>query len=266
MQTLPPVVRDYLTEGKYTTVAKGLMTMYGLRIDQGGVLEREIMLLLMGVDTPDEFMQALAEEAKLDQKTVDSIVQDVNTQIFIPLREEEMSAGGGGMNAQQPVESAEPAKPMMPPPPPPPRSVNILSRPPATELPKGTFAPPPQSPRYINQNQEDISSFIHTVPTQQPKPINRIINKIPPPAQTTPAATPAKPIDNTRLLEDHEEPHIEFNKPAAETPLRQALRAAVPQNLPGAMPGPTASPTSPQATQGTAPKPYTVDPYHEPIE
>src|SRR5450756_491476 len=94
MQTLPPVIRAYLTEGKYTAVAKGLMTKYGLRIDQGGVLEREIMLLLMGIENPDEFTQALVEEAKFDQKTITSIVQDINTQIFIPLREEEMKSGG----------------------------------------------------------------------------------------------------------------------------------------------------------------------------
>jgi hypothetical protein len=65
------------------------MTKYNLRIDQSGVLEREIMLLLMGVENPNEFTQALVEEAKLDQQTVNNIVQDINDQIFIPLRKEE---------------------------------------------------------------------------------------------------------------------------------------------------------------------------------
>src|SRR3990167_6456422 len=90
MQTLPPVIRAYLAEGKYTMVAKGLMSKYGLRIDQGGVLEREIMLLLMGIENHDDFTKALATEAQLDQKTIGSIVQDINTQIFIPPREAEM--------------------------------------------------------------------------------------------------------------------------------------------------------------------------------
>lgn len=108
MQTLPPVIRTYLTQGKYTVVAKNLMSKYRLRIDQGGVLEREIMLLLMGVETPDEFTKALAEDARLDQPTVDGIVQDINNQIFIPLRKEEE---GGIMAPQQPMQVPLPPKP-----------------------------------------------------------------------------------------------------------------------------------------------------------
>lgn len=90
MRSLPPVVRSYLSQGKYTPVAKGLMTKHGLRIDQGGVLEREIMLLLMGVESPEEFKQSLTEEARISEETVEAITEDVNTQIFVPLREEEM--------------------------------------------------------------------------------------------------------------------------------------------------------------------------------
>src|SRR3989338_6152487 len=108
MQTLPPIVRAYLAEGKYTMVAKGLMSKYGLRIDQGGVLEREIMLLLMGIENPDDFTKALATEARLDQKIIGSIVQDINTQIFIPLREAEM----GGKTGSVPASAPQPARPV----------------------------------------------------------------------------------------------------------------------------------------------------------
>ena len=72
MQTLPPVIRNYLVQEKYTPVAMSLANKYGLRVDQSGVLEREIMLLLMGVENPTEFAEALTEEAKLDGPTVDS--------------------------------------------------------------------------------------------------------------------------------------------------------------------------------------------------
>jgi hypothetical protein len=89
VQGLPPVIRAYVTEGKYTDVSKRLMSKYGLRVDQAGVLERELALILMGVDTPDEFTEALAKEAALDQKVIADIVRDVNDQIFIPLREAE---------------------------------------------------------------------------------------------------------------------------------------------------------------------------------
>lgn len=89
VQGLPPVIRAYVTGGKYTDVSRRLMSKYGLRVDQAGVLERELALILMGVDTPDEFTEALAKEAALDQKVIADIVRDVNDQIFIPLREAE---------------------------------------------------------------------------------------------------------------------------------------------------------------------------------
>src|SRR5574337_1116175 len=44
--TLPPVIRDYITQEKYTAAAQNLMRQYKLRIDQGGVLERELLLPL----------------------------------------------------------------------------------------------------------------------------------------------------------------------------------------------------------------------------
>ena len=93
MQTLPPPIRQYLVQGKYTLVAKNLMSKYSLRIDQGGVLEREIMLLLMGVENPDEFAASLKSEASILEDTVRSIMTDINQEIFIPLRKEMQSAG-----------------------------------------------------------------------------------------------------------------------------------------------------------------------------
>ncbi|MEK7179498.1 MAG: hypothetical protein AAB689_00530 [Patescibacteria group bacterium] len=204
MQTLPPLIRNYLAQGKYTAVAKGLMAKYGLRIDQGGVLEREIMLLLMGIENPDEFTQALAEEARLGQQVISGIVQDINAQIFIPLREEEMKSGE--MKA-----SPTPGLPKLIP----------------VQKPSGT---PP--------------SHFH------------LQNKIAPPSR--PAQPPAKPMDNRKLLEDHEEPHIEFKK-------------TLPPNLPGAIyhppiPKPIVPPIPPKPIPSPPAKPYSSDPYREPID
>ena len=107
MKTLPPVIRDYLSQGKYTAVARELMAKYSLHIDQSGILEREIMLLLMGIENPTEFTKALVEEAKIDKQIVDKIVQDVNTQIFIPLKAEEMKSRGN--DSEKPAVQKPPA-------------------------------------------------------------------------------------------------------------------------------------------------------------
>ncbi len=211
MKTLPPPIRDYLAQGRYSAVAKNLMFKYQLQVDQGGVLEREIMLLLMGIENPDEFTQALAEEAGLEQKTVDGIVQDVNDQIFIPLREE-MKSGA--------------SKP----------SVEVK---------------PPQ------------------VPTTPPAAPRHIINKIP------------IPIVAEKLLEDHEEPHIEFAQAPMVPPVsRPAPTPPTPRSItPPAPPRPMMSPPAnlpgaarPSGNFGIVgippvlPKPYPSDPYREPID
>jgi hypothetical protein len=200
MKTLPPPIRDYLARGGYSTVVKNLMFKYQLRIDQGGVLEREIMLLLMGIDNPDEFTQALIEEAKLDQKAVNGIVQDVNDQIFVPLQEE-MRKGE--------VHSPEPARPIIPP----------------------------------ARSQVAASS----------EPLRHIINKIP-----RPIVTPRPIVSDEKLLEDHEEPHIEF----AQTPIVPPVPPAAPISPP---PWPTTPPPPPQRPDAPI-KPYSSDPYREPLD
>ncbi len=232
MQTLPPIIRAYLAQGSYTTVAKGLMSKYGLRIDQGGVLEREIMLLLMGIENPDDFTKALIEEAKIDQKTVSSIVQDINTQIFIPLREAEMKGQSAPAAAPQPVR---------------PPSVGVPRYvPPATVLPhQGSYAPPPQSPAYANQQQDSVNAFVHRVqPTATPaSPPSVSVIKPPPPPPAPPRPTPPPPIA----------------QPAQPRPTPPP-----PPNLPGAL-----APKSdiiPSAPKAPAPLAYAADPYHEPIE
>ena len=185
MQTLPPVIRDYLVQGKYTPVAISLANKYKLRIDQSGVLEREIMLLLMGVENPDEFVQALVEEAKLDKPTVDGLVQDVNTQIFMPLRKAE----------------------------------EISSTKPVSSTPQ-TPAPAP------------VPAHIAPLPPKITMP------------QVSRSAIVAAPARSINLLEDHEEPHIEFAK-APVMPVAPAAprMAPAPTNLPGMMP-PSASAAS----------------------
>ncbi len=247
MQTLPPVIRNYLAQGKYTAVAQSLMTTYRLRIDQGGILEREIMLLLMGIENPDEFTQALAEEAKLDQQTINDITRDVNEQIFVPLREQMRSGGVREVQPEKPVVPARtviiPANPQMPP---------------AAGLPKGS--PRPQQtltsvPRYAPP--------VAGSPAGTPQRYFHLQNKIPlPPPPVSKPMTPVGTAGRRLLLEDHEEPHIEFSKAPQAVPARTI---PPPPNLPGViqpsspLPLPKPKPIIPAA-------PYSADPYREPIE
>ncbi len=269
MQTLPPVIRAYLSQRKYTMVTKSLMIKYGLRIDQGGILEREIMLLLMGIENPDEFTQALSEEAKLDKKTIENIAQDINTQIFMPLRER-MRSGE--------VNTAPPAKP-------------AVAMPGALAQGKN-YAPPLQSPMYSRPINISPSAsipqknFTRPTPNLAVKPPSNM-----PPTRLGMIAAP-KSVDSGQLLEDHEELHIEFNKtPMPQTPslatppspqfpqginrvaapvvqsapIATKIKLVVPTIDPKPIPPFTPAASAPK-TPPTHQKPYSTDPYREPIE
>ncbi len=265
MQTLPPVIRAYLAEGRYTEVAKNMMTKYSLRIDQGGVLEREIMLLLMGVENPAEFIQTLTEEAKMDEQTIMSIMQDINTQIFVPLQEEMKKGGVSVPQSPKPViPQLRPQTVVSPQRVAQPRPVNasVPRYSPPTPTPMGSYAPPLQSPMYARP-------ITTPSPASVPqKNFTRPVQSVRPPVSSTltrPAMiTAPKPVDNGQLLEDHEEPHIEFKKAPTPLPVRNSYsvprvpsdvpkreanparvmpppaagfpKGSVPPNLPGAMP------------------------------
>lgn len=116
MQTLPPAIHEYLSQGKYEPIVQNLAAKYSLHVDQAGTLERETMLLLMGIETPSEFMQTLTNEAQLNQSIVNNIAQDINQLIFIPLRQQEE----GGASAVPPVAASSAALASAPVPVPPP--------------------------------------------------------------------------------------------------------------------------------------------------
>ena len=209
MQILPPVIRDYLAQGKYTAVVQSLSARYGLRLDQVGVIEREVMLLLMGIESPDEFMQALAEDAKLDRQTIESIARDVNEMIFVPLRAQEEQAA-----EEAPSQGAgAPAQPA--------RSGQGSPLPPKVVMPQ------------VVRTTGSLGDAVRLALT--------------------------KP-EGSLMLEDREEPHMEFSAP----PAAQPSQGTVAQSAPAAPR--QAVKRTPLPRAGVRVVAYTTDPYREPID
>ena len=246
MKTLPPAIRDYLADEKYSIVVKSLMAKYGLHVDQGTVLEHRIILLLTGIESPEEFVQALADKARLDDRTVGGIVQDVNDQIFVPLPAQ-MRNTPAPASQRQTVNASVP---------------NYGQRP----IPVST----PQVARRTN-NIAPLPPKFGVRP-----PVFR--NALP-------------PMQSDTLLEDHEEPHIEFHNEAPRG--TQARTAPPPPNLPGTFqleaqapressrtapqnherpaapiqqPAPPSPQVRPSATPPLVRPPYSDDPYREPLD
>lgn len=191
MKALPPPVREFLSNGSYTIVARELTTKHGLHIDQGGILEREIMLLLMGTEETSDFIEALVNEAKIPQQVVEDIINEMNQRIFIPLQE---------------------------------------------EIRKGfeTFGKQSSAPSIpFHTSQQSASATAPKPPTPQ--------------TQLQQAILAAQKPSDEKLLEDREEPHIEFKKPPVlSVPPRMPVPP--PSNFPGAPipPGVRFSPIAPK--------------------
>src|SRR3989344_6268141 len=94
LPTLPLPIQKFFEQRKLGETARLLMERYALHIDQGAILERELMLLLLGLENPDEFADALYKELPVSKQTVADIMIDLNKEVFVPLREE-MRKGGG---------------------------------------------------------------------------------------------------------------------------------------------------------------------------
>jgi hypothetical protein len=179
LPTLPLPIQKFFEQRKLGKTARLLTERYALHIDHGAILERELMLLLLGLENPDEFAEALYAELPISKQTVRDIITDINQEVFVPLRGE-MRKTSAEVKPTQPAPSSQPQAP--------------------------------------------------------------------------------------RLLEDHEEPHIEFKK---TTPLPPPNLPGVIHHSPLASPKATATPPKPiSPVPPPAPiiKEYSSDPYREPVD
>ena len=258
---VPPPIRAFFASGKIELITKVLMHENGLHVDQAAVLEREIILLLLGLQSPAEFSHALESDGHIERATVQVIAHEINEQIFIPLREEMRK--GGAVSASVSAPAPSPAAP-----PPQPR---VQTPPPSYGAPP---PPPPSQPMPAPSPRPMLPPPQVFVPLPPPAP--SIVLSPMPPAQVRPAQPPqlgrsdlpnSAPLPPRTVLPGASAPVFHNPMPA---PLRQ--QSEPPSNLPTGVPGPefaplppVARPSSPQPVQ-PPPRPASGDPYHEPIE
>lgn len=85
LQTLPQPVRAFLTGNERDAIARELTAKYSLRVDQAGEFERVLILMLLGIISPEEFTEMLGDVG-LAPNTISELAAEVNNRIFIPLR------------------------------------------------------------------------------------------------------------------------------------------------------------------------------------
>ena len=209
---MPPAVRRYVADGGYTKVAKGIMNKYALHIDQATILEREIMLLLIGVETPSDFASALVSEAAIPVDTLHNIVSDINQQIFAPLQKQmQLEAQGTDIRpGNLPAANTRPSVPAQQKPaapvsaaiiqkPPLPASSQTKAMPGPVVVPSAVTPPIPSKPSGLG----DVIRQVTLHPAGQPQPripapvasAKPTTNVTAPPARpAAPAVPPPKPM------------------------------------------------------------------------
>ncbi|MDP3402988.1 MAG: hypothetical protein Q8S35_03495, partial [bacterium] len=88
MRDLPRPVQDFLKSDERDAVARELSAKYQLHVDQAGEFERSFILMLLGVMRPEEFVTTLTQ-AGLSQDIVNGLAADLNTRVFMKLRDAE---------------------------------------------------------------------------------------------------------------------------------------------------------------------------------
>lgn len=84
---LPPELQKAIMASDLQTKLTSLTQKYRLHIDKASVLENEVVLVLMGMENPDEFVNNSRRELGISPEDARSLARDVNDQIFHPIRE-----------------------------------------------------------------------------------------------------------------------------------------------------------------------------------
>lgn len=101
---VPAPVQQFVLNELGTTTNL-MMAAHNLHIDQAGVLERELLLMLLGQEDPAQFATAL-KEAGVDEATTQAILKDVNERVFKRLRTQERAEGVAPATPTAPQERA----------------------------------------------------------------------------------------------------------------------------------------------------------------
>ncbi len=262
------MIRAFIARGDALRAAKDIMSKHTLHVDQAGVVEHEILLLLIGLQDPVQFTEALKNDAGLDQATAEQIIQEVNERVFVPLRKQMQEASKSPVSQTIPRASFQTPKPKIP------NSVTSLPTyvPPSSPvLPKTMLAPQLSASLLIPESVAPMTAQSTSLEPQEGttmgtlhplRHLNLLEHEDAKDLEAVPFSVPVEAVtDAHRVVPAPLPPKAALPRQTLPVPPAPAPRPLVrppappPPHLPGA-PEPEAS------TQEN----YPADPYREPIE
>lgn len=253
LNELPKPVRDFVTGPERARIALSLTQKYRLHVDEAGEFERAYMFMLLGIASPEEFVDNLTK-AGIAPEIVRALARDVNELVFVPLRKAEQSPvatpvppttlPGSNVPVPPPIPHRQEQAPLVPPP--------SLVQPTAPQMPQYMYAPPqmPQPMMYMPQYGMPYPPPMYVWPqTPQPWPVPQgmSMEHLQQLSAQTPA--PAAPVPT-------QPPHQEAMRP---------ISAPAPSHTPEHTPHPAETRRFNPAPAAPITKEYVSDPYREGI-
>ena len=224
---LPPVLQKAIQSTDLHDQITAIGTKHQLHIDQMGLLEDEISLLMMGFTEPIEFAGALQENVHVTADQAQKIAADINQEILLPIRDRLE-------NNTTPAEAP-----------------SVITDPPA-------MSAAPAAPHAPEKSVVMPSSVAAAskAPAPAPSPIPQAA-----PAAVAPLSNQIAPAHEADIMLS--QPTISMPKKVETTPSISSGQAATPVSV---APAP-ATPAAAAKVEPPKPAPiYKADPYREPIE
>lgn len=94
-EALPDDLKEAIFSVEMTETIKGIGAKYDLHIDKIGTLANEAGMVMFGATRPKDFVPNLMSRLGVDKDTADKIASDVNSQVFLKVRESLKKLHGG---------------------------------------------------------------------------------------------------------------------------------------------------------------------------
>ena len=153
---LPETLRDQLMSVENAEHIFEVGKKFGLTIEQTGFLGEESGFVVLGLTHPKDFVRRLSERLGIDMEMTKAIAQEVNHQIFFPLREMLRAAHQFELTQEQIQQ--------------PPPSLPPVSEPMRRETPLRAVPPSPPTPAANLRQIPEIMAKKPVAPSPQPVP------------------------------------------------------------------------------------------------
>lgn len=85
--SLPERLQNAITDSDYQNKLLTISQKYKITVEQLGALEQETSFVLLGITLARDYASDLKSQLKLDDTTLNSIIADVNAEIFIKIKD-----------------------------------------------------------------------------------------------------------------------------------------------------------------------------------